>query len=367
MPVLRKSVHNVSALWTDSNYFVEDNMKVFLSWSGDISHKVAMTFREWIPLVIQSIAPYVSSEDIYKGARWSTDIAKELEDTTFGILCVTKENINAPWLNFEAGALSITMDKSFVSPFLFDIKRSEVNGPMLQFQSTIFEKEDIRKLMYSLNKACKEGPLADGRLEIIFNLFYPSLESELNKIKEIKHEQSSEEDQLPSEDNSTILEEILELTRMNQKLIRNPEGVFVETVAKINEALSNLQHKITRSFNLNNRRSRYRNIPPMFFEEILYSPEYNKTSYLGVQMALSFFRDDFPWIYDAGNDLIRILKSRKSRQEKYNAIDRFNNILELLFKHPVFREMQMDNKNMRVMYRELPQLFKRSLDMIEEN
>ncbi|WP_052700655.1 TIR domain-containing protein [Methylocucumis oryzae] len=120
-------------------------MKVFLSWSGTKSHKVALVFRDWLPSVIQEITPYVSSEDIDKGARWSTDIAKELEDSTFGILCVTKENISAPWLTFEAGALSKTMDKSFVSPFLFDIKRSEVDGPILQFQSTIFEKEDIQK------------------------------------------------------------------------------------------------------------------------------------------------------------------------------------------------------------------------------
>ena len=100
-------------------------MKVFISWSGNKSHKVALLFREWLPSVIQSVVPYVSSEDIDKGARWSTDIAKELEDSTFGILCVTKENLNAPWLSFEAGALSKTMDKSFVTPFLFDIKRSE--------------------------------------------------------------------------------------------------------------------------------------------------------------------------------------------------------------------------------------------------
>lgn len=41
-------------------------MKVFISWSGNKSHKVAMIFREWLPSVIQSLEPYVSSEDIDK-------------------------------------------------------------------------------------------------------------------------------------------------------------------------------------------------------------------------------------------------------------------------------------------------------------
>jgi len=118
-------------------------MKIFLSWSGPKSQGVAIALRDWLPSVIQSVQPYVSSEDIDKGARWSTDIAKELEDSTFGILCVTKENIEAPWLLFEAGALSRWMDKSFVCPLIFDLKRAEVKGPILQFQSTIFETADI--------------------------------------------------------------------------------------------------------------------------------------------------------------------------------------------------------------------------------
>ena len=54
-------------------------MKVFLGWSGDTSHKVALALHAWLPRVIQTIIPYVSSEDIAKGARWIPDIAKELQ------------------------------------------------------------------------------------------------------------------------------------------------------------------------------------------------------------------------------------------------------------------------------------------------
>ncbi len=201
-------------------------MKVFLSWSGPLSHKVACVFREWLPSVIQSVAPYVSSEDIDKGARWSTDIAKELEDSRYGIICVTRENISAPWINFEAGALSKIIEKSFVTPFLFDIKRSDVQGPLLQFQSTVFDKDDILKLLKSVNNRIPEGErLKEDKLNKAFEVWWPQLNDNFNLIKSAEEEPIKSQ-QKNKEKTPEILEELLELARAQQRLLNNPPSLI---------------------------------------------------------------------------------------------------------------------------------------------
>lgn len=197
-------------------------MKVFLSWSGDLSHRVALVLREWIPSVIQAVKPYVSSEDIDKGSRWSIDIAQELESSTFGILCVTAENLHAPWMNFEAGALSKTLNQSLVCPFLIDLRRSQVQGPLLQFQSTLYEEEEIRKLLYTINSACEEPRLDTTRLDKAFEIWWPSLKNELDDcIKQPKTADASPAQEMKDDSNSEILEEILELVREQRRLERH--------------------------------------------------------------------------------------------------------------------------------------------------
>lgn len=203
-------------------------MKIFISWSGVTSHRVATILRDWIPSVIQSVVPYVSSEDIDKGTRWATDIAGELDQSAVGILCVTKDNVNAPWLNFEAGALGKSVDKSRVCPFLFKIKRSEMQGPILQFQSTIFEKEDVFKLIKSINQSCEEQAIPQAMLEKAFEVWWPSLKKDLDAIPEdnAADEVKKEKPTSSASHIDKILEEVLELSRTNLKILRNPEELL---------------------------------------------------------------------------------------------------------------------------------------------
>lgn len=335
-------------------------MKVFISWSGNKSHKVALVYREWLPNVIQSIEPYVSSEDIDKGARWSSDIAKELEDSTFGILCVTKDNLEAPWLSFEAGALSKTMDKSFVSPFLFDIKRSEVDGPILQFQSTIFAKDDIQKLVRTINRACGEGSIPEARLDQALEVWYPKLEEDLNKLKETESE--SESTVVETTDyTSEILEEVLELARSNQKLLRSPDSKVVEQIDNMRSMLLDQRDMLKDSTEFGNRRLRKR-FHPMMLEELLHFGPDPGNKYFGFLVGLSLYKNDFPWIYDAGRELLVLMKSGSTKTKKQQAVDEFRRLVEFTTEHPMIRDMFGMRKDVHMQMREMPRFLYHYLD-----
>jgi len=190
-------------------------MKVFISWSGDTSHDVALALRDWLPSVLQSVEPYVSSEDIEKGARWSAEIGHQLDETAFGILCVTTDNAGAPWLNFEAGALSKSVDTSRVTPFLLGLRPAELTGPLSQFQATLPNVDDVTRLIKSINTVT-ERPIDDSRLIDGVQVWWPRLEERLSAVSSKKVGPSAE----PKRDTQEMVAELLEITRgMQRRLV----------------------------------------------------------------------------------------------------------------------------------------------------
>jgi len=115
---------------------------VFISWSGDRSWGVAETLRTWIPRVIQAAKPWMSKADIEKGTRSLDEIAKALEGIKLGIVCLTPENLGAPWLLFEAGALSKTVDdKARLYTYLLGgLEHQHIKAPLGIFHGTKAEK-----------------------------------------------------------------------------------------------------------------------------------------------------------------------------------------------------------------------------------
>ena len=89
--------------------------------------------------VIQRVEPWLS-EAIEKGARWGAEIARALQETHYGILCMTPENLTAPWILFEAGALSKNVEYGRVCAYLLDVSLVDLPRPLGQFQHASLAK-----------------------------------------------------------------------------------------------------------------------------------------------------------------------------------------------------------------------------------
>ena len=184
-------------------------MKVFISWSGQHSKKLGEAIRDWLPNVLQLVTPYFTPSDIEKGTVWATDIAKELSESQIGILCVTRDNIHNDWLLFEAGALSKSLEKSHVCPILFGIIDTDLSGPLKQFQTTVFEKGDIHRLLSVINGQLGGNKLPQKTLDTVVGKWWPDLEEKINQI--LAEVGEPEEPVRPDRE---LLEEILQLSRV---------------------------------------------------------------------------------------------------------------------------------------------------------
>ena len=184
-------------------------MKVFISWSGGVSHEIGQAVYEWLPNVLQAVEPYFTPSDIDKGARWSSEIAENLRESNYGIVIVTRQNLDAPWIMFEAGALSKEVGDAHVSPVLFGIEQSDVVGPLAQFQSTEFEEKDVRKLVQSINNCANDQLMPPDRLDRVFTKWWPEL---MERVAEITSRTPDDGD-AESRTEREILGEVLENTR----------------------------------------------------------------------------------------------------------------------------------------------------------
>ena len=193
-------------------------MKIFISWSGNVSKQVATALHGWLPRMLQVVRPYMSEEDTGKGARWSTDLTRELDETQFGIICLTPDNLAAPWIHFEAGALSKSIDKSRVVPFLFGVGTADITGPLVQFQGTKCDPLDMLRLVKDINTACGDHAIAEKVVEDSFSLWWPALKKDLDELSLLPGQSESATGRSAEE----LLREILDLTRAQQKLLSDP-------------------------------------------------------------------------------------------------------------------------------------------------
>lgn len=159
-------------------------LKIFISWSGD-SKAVAQAIHDALPRLFDKSRPWMSTENP-AGAMWLAEIDQQLSSTDFGIVCVTKRNMNAQWLNFEAGALSrkVGAQRELMPVFLIDFESmEEAKGPITAFQMKMADQNGFFHVVKALNEH-KLGPHIDTEiLRERVSTVWPSIEATIDAVR----------------------------------------------------------------------------------------------------------------------------------------------------------------------------------------
>ena len=155
-------------------------MQAFISWSGNRSRVIGEALRDWLPLVVHGLSCWMSSEDVHAGERWGISVSNELMKSEYGILVLTRDNMNAPWILFEAGALAKAVGLTQVCPILINVTPQEIPQPLGQFQSVRLDQDGMWRLVRSLYSANPATFLSDSQQLHIMQGLWPSFAEALN-------------------------------------------------------------------------------------------------------------------------------------------------------------------------------------------
>lgn len=333
-------------------------MKIFLSWSGMLSQKIALAFNEWLPHVVQYSSPYISTKDIQTGSRWMMELGNALNSCNFAIVFVTKDNMKSPWLNFEAGALSKVINEAKVIPLLIDIFPSDLTSPLNQFQSATLVKSDIKRIVKSINNDRSYG-LQENIIEKAFEKWFPDLEENICSILKSTPELKSAETE--SQEETLSERQKVESFIVRNKNILQEQSYLLQKFSEKTEGIESFVAYMLNNNKFEKKESGVNKIWSEYLYEVTKMTPFYARNLSGLKMILTLFKFKYPWVYDAGKDLVDMIESSSPNSEKEAAFDEFEKIITFTFEHPLMFDAHLSSKDEIAVGLNLVSLFERVL------
>ncbi len=124
----------------------------------------------------------MSETDLGPGTRWGLELAKSLESTNFGVICLAPETLYSNWMHFESGALAKALNNSYVCPYLIGVDHKELTGPLSQFNAVVADEKGTFQLVSSINQASGAERLSANVLADTFEKWWPDLKRKLSDL-----------------------------------------------------------------------------------------------------------------------------------------------------------------------------------------
>lgn len=157
-------------------------MRVFISWSGERSNRVAVFLKDWLKSVLPGVEVWLST-DIRVGRLWFDDIIKNLSKTDFFVACLTPENLTSPWMMFEAGSLATRPGEGATCAYMIDMQPGDLSRhPLAHYHHAQATEEGTWKLVQGINAARQQEAIGEEFLKKTFEKWWNDLDVVLKTI-----------------------------------------------------------------------------------------------------------------------------------------------------------------------------------------
>jgi len=276
----------------------------------------------------------LSEADIEAGERWAQSVAKELAASNFGIVCVTSENVSSPWVLFEAGALTRSLESSRVVPLLLDLEFSDISGPLAQFQAKKLTRSGIGEIVHSLQTVADQ-PIPEERAKQLLDALWPEFEK---LLKEIPKQAPSERHVRPQHE---VLEELVASVRALDARVRESEAMIADLPRSRRGPRGGIRFH------------------PMMLSELGHFIGERPDDPIAILILASAVRDDAPWLYELGLNAYEAISGR--RRDADRAVRRFLRAIEGTLRGPFVEDLGIDPRTLEMILHELPRFVDRYL------
>ena len=245
------------------------------------------------------------------GQEWYKVIMANLAKATDVVALLTPHSLDRPWILYEAGVATGKLETTVLGVAIgIPLDRTQT-GPFAQFQNCSDDEDSITKLVLQL---IRRNQNASPREEAVRRQVQAFREGMAALLK------GRGKPGAPSE--------------------RIDEAAMAKMFEEVKVLVRDLPERVQGQMAGGRARRRFRHFHPMMLEELMHHPAIRAARNPGLPLLifLSYFRDDFPWLYELGLDLYRALQSGQSK-----AIDRARHTIrvaaEMVSRGPLSFEM----------------------------
>jgi len=215
------------------------------------------------------------------GQEWYRVIMANLAKATDVVALLTPHSLDRPWILYEAGVATGKLDTTVLGVAIgIPLDRTQT-GPFAQFQNCGDDEDSITKLVLQLIRRNQNAS--------------PREEAVRRQVQAFR------------EGMATLLKERGNALQPSEHI---DEAAMAKMFEEVKVLVRDLPERVRGQMPGGRRRRRLRHFHPAMLDELMHHPAVREARDPGLPLLifLSFFRDDFPWLYELGLDLYRALQ-----------------------------------------------------------